>query len=427
METLRDGASVGVIGAGPAGSFFALHLCTLLRKAGRQAGVTLIDRKVFSSSGPIGCNMCAGAIGPAIVGKIRDLSMVFDKRVISRIADGYEIHGRDVSVTVRHPERGEIYTVFRGGGPVTQAGETKSFDQYLLDSAIATGAEFIHERVEGIDKTSNGYRLAFTGGTTRDFDFLVGAFGVNSSIFRKIGIGYVPPETWHSVQAEIPAGNEFIVGRLRNRIHIIPAHGKNIRFLAITPKEDFLTLTGIGEHVKISDLENERSVNRALAGLLPEDARILCHCHPQLPVGVAMNPYSDRMAIIGDAFISRYLKNGIESSHDTARFLAEAIIGHGVSKTALNEHFYRPCLRKFRYDNLWGKALFGVYESVLRKGRLSDAYLKSVISDAAAGNMAQERILWSVFAGDAPYREIAREAFHPRAVWKLLRSLSRGA
>lgn len=140
-----------------------------------------------------------------------------------------------------------------------------------------------------------------------------------------------------------------------------------------------------------------------------------------------MNPYSDRMAIIGDAFISRYLKNGIESSHDTARFLAEAIIGHGVSKTALNEHFYRPCLRKFRYDNLWGKALFGVYESVLRKGRLSDAYLKSVISDAAAGNMAQERILWSVFAGDAPYREIAREAFHPRAVWKLLRSLSRGA
>jgi flavin-dependent dehydrogenase len=427
METLHDVDSVGVIGAGPAGSFFALHLCTLLRKAGRKARVTLIDRKVFSSSGPIGCNMCAGAIGPAIVGKIRELSMVFDKRVISRIADGYEIHGRDVSVTVRHPERGEIYTVFRGGGPVTQAGDTKSFDQYLLDSAIAKGAEFIHERVEGIGKTPGGYRLAFSGGMTRDFDFLVGAFGVNSAIFRKIGIGYVPPETWHTVQAEIPAGNEFIVERLRNRIHIIPAHGKNIRFLAITPKEDFLTLTGIGEHVKISDLENERSVNRPLAGLLPEDARILCHCHPQLPVGVAKNPYSDRMAIVGDAFISRYLKNGIESSHDTARILAEAIIGHGVSKTSLNEHFYRPCLRKFRYDNFWGKALFGVYESVLRKGRLSDADLKSVMSEAAAGNMRQERILWSVFAGDAPYREIAREAFHPRAIWELSRSLLRGS
>ncbi len=427
METLRDGESIGIIGAGPAGSFFALHLCTLLRKAGRHARVTLIDRKVFSSSGPIGCNMCAGAIGPAIVGKIRELSVVFDKRVISRIADGYEIHGRDVSVTVRHPERGEIYTVFRGGGPVTQAGETKSFDQYLLDSAIATGAEFIHERVEGIEKTPDGYRLTFPGGTARDFDFLVGAFGVNSSISGKVGIGYVPPETWHSVQAEIPAGNDFIVERLRNRIHIIPAHGRNIRFLAITPKEDFLTLTGIGEHVKISDLENERSVNRALAGLLPKDAGILCHCHPQLPVGVAKNPYSDRMAIVGDAFISRYLKNGIESSHDTACILAEAIIGHGVSKAALNEHFYRPCLRKFRYDNLWGKALFGVYESVLRKGRLSDAYLRSVISDSAAGNMIQERILWSVFAGDAPYREIAREAFHPRAIWELARSLSRGS
>jgi flavin-dependent dehydrogenase len=424
MAPLQDGASIGVIGAGPAGSFFALHLFALLEKAGRKARVTLIDRKVFSSSGPSGCNMCAGAIGPAIVGKIRELPMAFDEHVISRIADGYEIHGRDVSVTVRHPERGEIYTVFRGGGPVTKRGDTKSFDQYLLDSAIAKGAEFFHERVEDVGKTPGGYRLTFAGGMTRDFDFLVGAFGVNSSISRKLRIGYVPPETWHTVQAEIPADNEFIVERLRNRIHIIPAIGKNIRFLAITPKEDFLTLTGIGEHVKISNLEHERSVNRALSGLLPGDARILCHCHPQIPVGFARHPYSDRMAIVGDAFISRYLKNGIESSHDTARTLAEAIIGHGVSERTLNEHFYRPCLRKFRYDNAWGKVLFGIYESVLRKGRLSDAYLRTVKSEAAAGNMTQERILWSVFAGDAPYREIAREAFTPRTLWELSRSLS---
>lgn len=425
-DPLPDGASVGVIGAGPAGSFFALHLLALLGESGRTARVTLIDRKTFSSSGPSGCNMCAGAIGHAMVKKIESLSLAIDASVIRRIVDGYEIHGMDVSVTVRHPDRGGIYTVFRGGGPMIPRGGARSFDQYLLDAAVSRGAEFLHERVDAVERVSGGYRLTFPGGTRRNFDFLVGAFGVNSSISRKLEFGYVPPATWHTVQAEIPATGKFIEERLRNRIHIIPGRGKRIRFLAITPKDDFLTLTGIGEHVKIADLEKERMKNMALASLMPEGANVACHCHPQVPVGVALRPYSTRMAIIGDAFISRYLKNGIESSHDTARILAEAITSHGISERALAEHFHRPCLGLFRYDNVWGKLLFGIYEGMLRKGRLSDAYLEAVNREAAGGDMAQAHILWSVFAGDSPYREIARDALAFRTLLKLAGTLSRG-
>ncbi|MBI5420422.1 MAG: hypothetical protein HZA60_10060 [Deltaproteobacteria bacterium] len=423
---LADGASVGVIGAGPAGTFFALHLLELLRERGRTAQITLIDRKTFASSGPSGCNMCAGAIGPAMVAKLRGLSILLDETVIRRIADGYEIHGSGVSVTVRSPERGEIYTVFRGGGPVAPSRKTKSFDQHLLDTAVSRGAGFLHERVEHIVRTPSGFRLGLSGGKERDFEFLVGAFGVNTSISRKLDIGYAPPRTWHTVQAEIPADNDFIERRLRNRIHIIPATSKAIRFLAITPKDDFLTLTGIGEHVKIGELERERERNRVLGGLLPEGANVLCHCHPQVPVGVARNPYSDRIAIVGDAFISRYLKNGIESSHDTARTLAEAVVTYGISADALRDHFYRPCIGRFRYDNVWGRMLFGIYESVLRKGHLSDAYLRSVSAGEASGRTAQAHILWSVFAGDAPYREIAGEAFSPRSIVELSRNFLGG-
>ena len=423
---LRDGATVGVIGAGPAGTFFALHLLSMLGKEGRSARLCLIDRKTFSHSGPSGCNMCAGAIGAALVEKIRDFSLPFDNRVIRATAEGYEIHGRDVSVTVRHPERREICTVFRGGGPVRSSEATKSFDQFLLDAAIARGAEYLNERVEGIEKASAGYRLTFSGGAKREFDFLVGAFGVNTGLWRKLPFGYRPPKTWHTGQAEIRAGEEFIARRLHNRIHIIPAPSGPIRFVAITPKDDFLTLTGIGEHVRISDLEAERSRNRVLSSLLPEGARILCHCHPQAPIGLARNPYCDRMAIIGDAFISRHLKNGIESSHDTARILASAVIGAGISAEALRDHFQRPCLLLFRYDNVWGRVLFGIYESVLRKGRLSDAYLRSVNRELSEGRETQARILWAIFAGDAPYREIAREAFVPRSLWRLSRNLLAG-
>jgi len=423
MPPLPDGSSIGVIGAGPAGTFFALNLLAMLRERGRSVGITLIDRKTFDCAGPSGCNMCAGAIGVAMVEKLEALGLSIDERVIRRIADGYEIHGMDVSVNVFNPERGAIYTVFRGGGPVVSTGTRKSFDQYLLDAAVERGAEFLHARVERMERFPGGFRLEFPGGHTREFDFLVGAFGVNAGISRILDIPYVPPRTWHTVQAEIPADNEIIVRQLRNRIHILPAAGKRIRFLAITPKDDFLTLTGIGEHVRIRDLTREIEENRALATLLPPNVRILCHCHPQVPVGVGKHPYADRVGIIGDAFVSRYLKNGIESAHDTGRVLAEAVLDHGVSEPDLREHFYRPCIRRFRYDNRWGKVLFGIYETVLRKSRFSDAYLKGVEGDEAGMRGTQARILWSVFAGDAPYREIAREAFTPRAVWELLKNL----
>ncbi|MGE5189661.1 MAG: NAD(P)/FAD-dependent oxidoreductase [Gemmatimonadota bacterium] len=420
---MPDGAEIGVIGAGPAGTFFALHLLEIMRSSGRAVRVSLIDRKVFDCSGPSGCNMCAGAIGAGMIGKMERLGLGLDDRVVRRIAEGYEIHGRNVSVTVRHPGRGAIYTVFRGGGPVMPRGKARSFDQFLVDAAVARGAEFIHDRVDAILGTGRGFRVDLAGGARREFDLLVGAFGVNSAIHRKLDIGYVPPSTWHTVQAEIPADNDFIVNGLRNRIHIVPAVGKTIRFLAITPKDDFLTLTGIGKHVRISDLERERRENRPLADLMPPGAAFICHCHPQVPVGYARRPFADRIAIVGDAFISRYLKNGIESSHDTSRILAEAIAGHGVSREALAARFFRPCIERFRRDNIWGKVLFGIYEEVLRKGRLSDSYLRSVRRAAEAGDATQARILWAVFAGDAPYREIAREAFAPASIvafWKHL-------
>ncbi|HEY5765498.1 MAG TPA: hypothetical protein VIS30_05665 [Candidatus Deferrimicrobiaceae bacterium] len=423
MPPLADGSSIGVVGAGPAGTLFALHLLALLRERRRSLGITLIDRKTFECAGPSGCNMCAGAIGAVMVEKLERLGLPIDDRVIRRIADGYEIHGMHISVNVVNPERGAIYTVFRGGGPVASTGTRKSFDQYLLDAAVERGAEFFHERVERIERIPRGFRLGFSDGSARRFDFLVGAFGVNSEIAGKLDIPYVPPRTWHTVQAEIPADNETIVRQLRNRIHILPATGRRIRFLAITPKDDFLTLTGIGEHVRIRDLKREIDENRALATLLPEGRRILCQCHPQVPVGVGKHPYADRVGIIGDAFVSRYLKNGIESAHDTSRVLAEAILEHGVSEPELREHFYRPCIRRFRYDNEWGKVLFGIYEIVLRKSRISDAYLKGAGADEGGTRGTQARILWSVFAGDTPYREIAREAFTPRAVWDLLKNL----
>jgi len=422
----RGPGRVGVVGAGPAGTFFALHYLRVAAERGASGEITLIDRKAFGAHGPAGCNMCAGAIGAQMVAKIAALGLPLDERVIRRIADGYEIHGQRVSVTVDSPDGGAIYTVFRGGGPVAPAGAPKGFDQFLLDAATSRGAEFVHDRVEAVERTAKGFRVRLSGGQTRTFEFLVLAFGVNTGLAGRLGMGYEPPATWHTVQAEVVADNAFILGPLRNRLHIVPASGRSVRFLALTPKDRFLTLTGIGEHVRIRDLEAEVRDNAVLRSLLPPGGTILCHCHPQVPVGAARRPYGEGLAVVGDAFICRYLKNGIESSHDTARILAEALADAGSSERVLRERFYRPCMARFRYDNVWGRALFGVYERILRKGRLADRYLEAVAREKERGAGLHARILWSVFAGDAPYRAITREALSLASIRGLLVNLSRG-
>src|SRR3989337_884794 len=104
MKPLPYGATIGVIGAGPAGTFFALHFLKLLGESGRTARITLFDRKTFESSGPSGCNMCAGAIGGEMVKKIERLGLPLDERVVRRIAGGAESHGRDLSVNILKPE-----------------------------------------------------------------------------------------------------------------------------------------------------------------------------------------------------------------------------------------------------------------------------------------------------------------------------------
>jgi 2-polyprenyl-6-methoxyphenol hydroxylase-like FAD-dependent oxidoreductase len=51
---------VAIIGAGPAGTFCALSLLRCARVVGRDLGVPLFDRNVFSIFGPRGCAMGAG-------------------------------------------------------------------------------------------------------------------------------------------------------------------------------------------------------------------------------------------------------------------------------------------------------------------------------------------------------------------------------
>ena len=98
MTSLPNGAAIGVIGAGPAGTFFSLHLLGCLREAGRSARITLFDRRTFDDSGPSGCNMCAGAIGAEMVRKMERLGLPLDPSY------GDDVHQLVVNALDQTPE-----------------------------------------------------------------------------------------------------------------------------------------------------------------------------------------------------------------------------------------------------------------------------------------------------------------------------------
>ena len=64
---LVDGSRVAVMGAGPAGSFFAYFLLDMAQRVGLSLQVDLYEPRDFSRSGPVGCNMDAGIISESLV------------------------------------------------------------------------------------------------------------------------------------------------------------------------------------------------------------------------------------------------------------------------------------------------------------------------------------------------------------------------
>ena len=151
--TLPDGARVAVIGGGPAGSFFSLFASRLAQDLGRRLEITVYDRKTFVNQGPAGCNMCAGVVSESMVQSLALEGINLPPSVVQRGIESYYFHTQEGSVQIKSPrlqQRG-IAATYRGGGPKGSVGkDIQSFDEFLLQKAIAHGARIERTVVDDI-------------------------------------------------------------------------------------------------------------------------------------------------------------------------------------------------------------------------------------------------------------------------------------
>ena len=374
MLGLENHARIAVIGAGPAGCFFAHTMLQLAARLNRAVQITLFDGKDFTQPGPVGCNMGAGVLTTSLLQHLQTERLYPPESRIQREVSGYYLQMRDEGIDIMPPgQQHRILTVYRGNGPRFCKGQGLiSFDDFLLEQVKVEGVHVIQQPVRAITlprNRLNPIRLSygFKGQeSTFEADLVVGAFGVNSSMIRLIenlGFDYRAPRLLRLCQAELPLPADYIQRRLKNRIFTFNLGLEGIHFAAWVPKVNHVSMTVVC--VRDATKEDLLTVleHPAVRQWLPSGWKPplhICSCYPRIPLKAAVQPYADRIVIIGDACCSRYFKNGIESAYITARLAAQTALNVGVSRKAFRRGYGKVLRRTLIRDNRYGRSLFKI-------------------------------------------------------------------
>lgn len=429
---LPDGAEIGVIGGGPAGSFFSIYALKLAKDLGKRIHLKIFDRKTFTNQGPPGCNMCAGVISETMVQQLAVDGINIPSTVVQRSVDAYCFHAADGEVYVRSPrlqQRG-IATTYRGGGPKGSGGkDIISLDEFMLQKASEEGASVERTVIDEIKLTGDRPTLYSNKKPVMEPDLLVGACGVNAHTvkkFKDLSFGYSPPTTIRCMQTEMELGKEWVNKHFGNAIHVFLLNLPGIKFAAITPKGNYATISLLGK-----DLNKETVkafvLHPVVQKMLPEGWKLpdkFCHCFPKITISSAQKPYTDRIVMVGDAASTRLYKDGIGSAYVTGKAAAYTIMLYGISEADFAEH-YMPTCKGINKDNMVGRFLFTVNDFITGSSLLSRGYFRAVCHEQEdpSGGTPQSEILWDMFTGSRSYTEVFYSTLKPRSQLALVQGI----
>ena len=429
--SLRDGSRIAIIGGGPAGAFFAHFAHKYAEEMGINITVTIFDGKDFLKKGPKGCNLCAGVISESLNIKLKDEGIFLpEKRIINQL-EGYCLHAEGRTINLSHTDNktDRINTVFRGNGPrFSSFPDVISFDDFIMTWAVDMGTQIVPQPVWDITFPENSAELLTISFGQKDApesytaDLVVCAYGVNTQLITKmqnLDFVYTPPKTLVTYQAEILLGDDQITQHFGNVIHVFMPKSKNIRYAMVIPKGDYITITLIGNKDASPDILEEflelKEIQGKISCLKPH-----CLCYPRITISTAKNPYTDRLVMVGDASFSRHYKNGIESAFLTAQLAAESSFKHGIDAHALRTHYIKQAKKKIRNDNRYGRLLFKVNDFISAVPILTHAHFTVAEKKDSCTAKRMRSILWNMFTGNIPYKDIFKISMNFRLQLSLL-------
>lgn len=435
---LNDGSNIAVLGGGPTGSFFSIFALKMAKMIGKEINVTVFEPKDFTKDGPGGCNRCGGIISELLVQTLAVEGINLPDSVVRKGINSYRLHTTYGSVFISTPAfEKTIATVYRGGGPKGRAGEVKeSFDKFLLSQAILEGAIHKQMRVDSIELRNRKPVLFSKKSEVMEADLVVGAFGVNSTagrMFEELGFGYKEPPTVIAAIAEIHIGKEKIAEHFGNSIHLFLLPDKGIKFAAMIPKGDYVTLCILGK--KMSPDIVKEFINRPVVQELLSKVgfyEIACSCLPKMNIGAPKKPFVDRIVMCGDAGSTRLFKDGLGAAYLMGKAVAKTAVFDGVSEQHFRKSYY-PVYKSIINDNLFGTALYTVIDLYRMIKPLTKAMLRTVEMEQKRSQDSEKilsSILWDMFTGNERYKNVFMKSLKPKMhidMWEgLFKSILRG-
>lgn len=432
---LVDGSRVAVIGGGPAGSLFSFFLLQTAERAGVRIEVDIYEPRDFSRPGAAGCNNCGGIISEWLVQALAMEGVALPPEVVQRGIESYTMHLDVGSVRFEPPTHEKrIAALHRGGGPKdAKAGQVGSFDAHLLAMAQQRGATWVRGRVDAVRYGEDKIQVRTSGKEFQTYDLVTAATGKHLQsfkIFEALGTGYKAPRMSRTYISEIHLGNAVINEYLGNSMHLFLPDVPNIKFGALIPKGDYVTLCLLGHDITretVAAFVASAGVDRCMppGWVLPEN---LCHCTPSISVAGAARPFANRLVFVGDCSVSRLYKDGIGAAYRAAKAAATTVVYYGVSERALEQHYW-PTLRSIARDNLFGRIIYLVTTIIQRVRFIRPGVLRMVRREQANpdARARMSSILWDTFTGSAPYRDVFIRTLHPAFILQFLADILVGA
>ena len=435
---LVDGSRVAVIGGGPAGSFTSYFLLEMAERADLDIQVEIYEPRDFSCVAPGGCNMCGGIISETLVQNLAAEGINLPDTIVQRGIQSYVLHMDVGTVRIETPaDEKRIGAVYRGAGPRDiQVRKWGSFDHHLEELAVQRGAHVTRGRVTEISMDNGRPSIALKGGEAQSYDLLVAAVGVNSpalKLFKELEFGYEPPETTKTFIREYYLGEEVIANTLGDSMHVFLLNIPRLEFAAIIPKGDYASVCLLGEEIDkelVDSFLNSPEVRECMPEEWVPEPRS-CQCSPRIAVKGAIQPYGDRIVFVGDCGVTRLYKDGIGAAYRTAKACATTAVFEGVSEEAFEKH-YGPILKTIRRDNAIGKVTFSTTKVIQMLPFARRAMLRMTQKEQSIPERHKDisQVLWDMFTGSAPYKDIFIRTLHPRFLgrlsWELLASVAPG-
>jgi flavin-dependent dehydrogenase len=444
LRSLQNGDCVAIVGGGPSGSFFAIHLLREARRLSRRIDVVVVEKRGPIELGPDGsqcrgCTFCAGVISPRLNKILEQHNLVLPDEIIQGRLDYVWIQGQWKNFRLRVPKDMQMYSVFRGSLPSRRIGRPGGFDGFLLGEAVKEGARILYGEVEAIAYAATGMpnltvRTQSGERVSLEASFVTIATGINAhcgldyrddvlvASVKRLNPAFVPGKSRKTFIFELDVGEDYIERNLRREIYFIESAAKHLALehTALVPKGRFLTVAMIGKCVDeavlprdgkqiVHDFLRLPQIDRILPGL--EGAPLACACAPRMTVIPARSPFGDRFAIIGDAAGSRLNKDGLFSAHLTASRLAQTVLHDGIDQQALARG-YGKAIKWLAADNRYGRIVFGASRVAFTWpviGRITYQAYATECKLRDEGRRPLSVVLWKIASSTADYREVLRE------------------